>query len=252
EPGTAGVAALAYSEYAPAFARHGHTVERFAIGSTHLPDSLRYVIVGNPNNPTAERIDRARLLDWHAQLAARGGALIVDEAFADTADTADEPATLAADTHRAGLFVLRSIGKFFGLAGVRAGFVLAEPARLAQLRGALGAWTVSGPAQHAVTAALADTAWQHATRTRLAADGARLGALLAKHGFAVQATPLFCWTDDARALALHEALAAQGIWTRFFAHAPSIRIGLPGTPAEWQRLEAALARYAAHAVASGS
>ncbi len=251
EPGTAGVAALAYSEYAPAFARHGHAVERFAIGAARLPDALRYVIVGNPNNPTAERIERARLLDWHAQLAARGGALIVDEAFADTAG-AHEAATLAADTHRAGLFVLRSIGKFFGLAGVRAGFVLAEPARLAQLRGALGAWTVSGPAQHAVTAALADADWQQAARTRLAADGARLGALLAAHGFAVQATPLFCWTDDARALALHEALAAQGIWTRFFAHAPSIRIGLPGTPAEWQRLEAALASYSAQAAVSGS
>ncbi len=246
EAGTAGVAPLAYSEYAPAFVRHGHRVAPLAIDASTLPDTLRHVIVGNPNNPTADRIAPARLLDWHAQLAARGGALIVDEAFADTHGD-DEAGSLAAETHRDGLIVLRSIGKFFGLAGVRVGFVLAAPARLAALRAMLGAWTVGGPAQHAAAAALGDLAWQQAARTRLAADGARLGALLAGHGFAVRATPLFCWTDDPRAPALHESLAAQGVWTRFFAHAPSVRIGLPGSAAEWQRLEAALAHHSATA-----
>lgn len=239
--GTAGVAPLAYGEYAPAFARHGHSVEPLAIDSDTLPATLKHVIIGNPNNPTAEHIERARLLHWHAQLNARGGTLIVDEAFAD----AQTHASLAADTHRPGLIVLRSVGKFFGLAGIRAGFVLAAPERVRGLRDTLGAWTVSGPARHAVTAAFADTGWQQAARTRLAADGARLAALLRGHGFAaVQSTPLFSWTADARAHALHEALAQLGIWTRYFAHAPSIRIGLPARESEWQRLESALAQCA--------
>ncbi|AHE34332.1 threonine-phosphate decarboxylase CobD [Burkholderia pseudomallei] len=237
--GTVGVAPLAYSEYAPAFARHGHSGAPLDCGADTLPAALTYAIVANPNNPTAERVDRTRLLRWHAQLVARGGALIVDEAFSDA--ESDAHASLAADTHRDGLVVLRSVGKFFGLAGVRAGFALAAPALLARLRDALGAWTVSGPARHAVLAAFADAAWQHAMRERLAHDGARLAALLRAHGFVTHATPLFSWSADPRAHALHDALAARGIWTRYFAHAPSVRIGLPAGDDDWRRLERTLA-----------
>ncbi|AOR69007.1 threonine-phosphate decarboxylase [Burkholderia stabilis] len=237
-PGDAGVAALAYGEYAPAFARQGHGVVSLDIGSDTLPATLRHVIVGNPNNPTAECVPAERLLGWHAQLAARGGTLIVDEAFADTGATQ----SLAQHVGHAGLVVLRSVGKFFGLAGIRAGFVLACPERIVALRDMLGAWTVSGPARHAVAAAFADRAWQAAARERLTADGARLAALLRAHGFTVHATPLFSWTDDPRAAALHAALAARGIWTRHFATKSSVRVGLPGSEAEWQRLGDALAQ----------
>src|SRR5579863_933441 len=146
------VAPLTYGEYAPALERNGHRITPLDIGWRTLPADLAHVIVANPNNPTAERLSAAQLLDWHAQLAARGGTLIVDEAFAD----ATPGDSLASHAHRRGLVVLRSVGKFFGLAGVRAGFVLAEPAFLDRLRDMLGAWTVSGPARHAVMAAFAD------------------------------------------------------------------------------------------------
>ncbi|RIV60440.1 threonine-phosphate decarboxylase, partial [Burkholderia pseudomallei] len=94
---------------------------------------------------------------------------------------------------------------------------------------------------HAVLAAFADAAWQHAMRERLAHDGARLAALLRAHGFVTHATPLFSWSADPRAHALHDALAARGIWTRYFAHAPSVRIGLPAGDDDWRRLERTLA-----------
>ncbi|WP_175690344.1 threonine-phosphate decarboxylase CobD [Burkholderia anthina] len=236
--GDAGVAALAYGEYAPAFARHGHRVVPLDIRADVLPATLRHVIVGNPNNPTADFVPVERLLGWHAQLSARGGTLIVDEAFADT----DASPSLAPYTDRAGLVVLRSVGKFFGLAGIRAGFVLACPEQICALRDLLGAWTVSGPARHAVVAAFTDRAWQAAARERLAADGERLATLLRAHGFAVRATPLFSWTDDPRAAALHAALAAHGIWTRHFPQPSSVRIGLPGSEAEWRRVIEALAQ----------
>ena len=238
-----GIAPLTYSEYAPAFSRAGHQVVALDAGWNRLPDTLTHVVIVNPNNPTATHLSAARLLDWQAQLNARGGTLLVDEAFADTMPAA----SLAASTHLDGLIVLRSPGKFFGLAGVRAGFVLAAPRLLETLRSTLGAWTVSGPARHAVKAAFADEAWQKQMRVRLEGESARLVRLLDEHGFGTHHTPLFAWTDDARAAALHEALAQRGVWTRLFAATGSVRFGLPASDAEWARFDDSL-RDAARAI----
>jgi cobalamin biosynthetic protein CobC len=233
---TAGVAPLTYGEYAPAFARAGHTVVPLDVSSGTLPVTTTHVVIANPDNPTATHLDAATLLRWHAQLSARGGTLIVDEAFAD----ALPDASLAACVDRAGLVVLRSPGKFFGLAGVRAGFVLGAPPLLGALADALGAWTVSGPARHAVRAAFADAEWQRQTRKRLEADGARLTRLLRLHGFTSHGTPLFGWIPTPQAHALHQALAERGIWTRLFAGPASVRFGLPASEDAWTRLERGL------------
>ncbi|MGF6778953.1 threonine-phosphate decarboxylase CobD [Paraburkholderia sp. GAS334] len=234
--GTVGVAPLTYGEYAPAFVRAGHRVMTLDVARASLPDEMTHAVVVNPNNPTAQHVSAATLLRWHAQLSARGGTLIVDEAFADTMPSG----SLAGSTDLAGLVVFRSPGKFFGLAGVRAGFVLAAPALLAPLREALGAWTVSGPARHAVTAAFSDAKWQRAMKAQLDTDSARLAALLDVHRLPLHRTPLFAWTPDARAEALHHALAQRGIWTRFFPTPASVRFGLPASDAQWLRLEQAL------------
>ncbi|MFM0414868.1 threonine-phosphate decarboxylase CobD [Paraburkholderia aromaticivorans] len=231
-----GIAPLTYGEYAPAFERAGHQTMVLDVSHETLPDALTHVVVVNPNNPTATRLSAARLLHWHAQLSARGGTLLVDEAFADTMPAA----SLAASTHRDGLLVLRSPGKFFGLAGVRAGFVLGAPALLERLRSTLGAWTVSGPARHAVKAAFADEAWQRHMRTRLDAESARLVGLLHAQGFDTRSTPLFAWSVDARAAALHEALARRGVWTRLFMPSGSVRFGLPASETEWTRFNESL------------
>ncbi|MFM0649567.1 threonine-phosphate decarboxylase CobD [Paraburkholderia bryophila] len=231
-----GIAPLTYSEYAPAFERAGHDVVPLDVSCESLPDTLTHAVIVNPNNPTAEHVSAARLLQWHAQLSARGGTLLVDEAFADTMPSA----SLAAHTHRDGLLVLRSPGKFFGLAGVRAGFVLGAPALLGALRQTLGAWTVSSPARHAVKAAFADEAWQQQMRSQLNLESERLTNLLHAQGLATRSTPLFAWTDDARAPALHDALARRGVWTRLFTSSRSVRFGLPGSETEWARFEQSL------------
>lgn len=235
------IAPLTYGEYAPAFAQAGHEIAPLDITRDTLPDALTHAVVVNPNNPTAAHFDAGRLLHWHAQLAARGGTLIVDEAFAD-AFGPQHAETLAHATDREGLVVLRSPGKFFGLAGARCGFALARPALLHALRARLGAWTVSGPARHAVTHAFEDGAWQRAMRERLAAESARLVALLRAHGFAPHATPLFAWIADPRAAALQDALARHAVWTRRFDAPASLRFGLPACDDEWRRFEDALAQ----------
>ncbi|EON15763.1 threonine-phosphate decarboxylase [Cupriavidus sp. GA3-3] len=248
-PGRVGIAALGYSEYAPAFAAAGHAVaplDEAAFAQAALADELDHLVVVNPNNPTGRMLPAATLLRWHAKLAARGGTLLVDEAFIDCLPDG----SVAAHSGKAGLVVLRSIGKFYGLAGIRCGFVLAQPALLDALRERLGHWTVSGPAREVARHALADHGWRDATRARLQACGAKLAALLDRHGLAPVMHPLFCWVPHGDAARLQHGLAQHGVWTRCFDAAggcpPSLRLGLPpDQPHAWQRLDAALAAVTA-------
>ncbi len=231
-----GVVALGYAEHAHAWIKAGHTV--ISIGHDALPpEDLDVLVLIHPNNPTGQTYTLETLLAWHECLAARGGWLVVDEAFMDCT-----PAfSLAAYSHRPGLIVLRSLGKFFGLAGARVGFVLAEAAFLERLRDLLGPWTVNGPARHIAMQALSDMAWQDMTRPRLIADGQRLANLLTRNGFTPSGgCALFQWIETPHAGKIHMHLAQQAIFTRLFDHPASLRFGLPGTETEWRRLNDAL------------
>ncbi|MCL7462518.1 threonine-phosphate decarboxylase CobD [Pseudomonas sp. NW5] len=229
-----------YAEHAAAWQRAGHALQPVSAEAIEAQLEQQDVLVlANPNNPTGMRFSADQLLAWHARLAARGGLLLVDEAFMDCSAAQ----SIAAHAHQPGLVVLRSFGKFFGLAGVRLGFVLAEPALLARLQQHLGPWTVSGPARLIGCAALApDAAAARASRAaQLEADGARLAALLRRLGLPpCGGTALFQWLRHPEASALHEALAQRGILVRLFSDPPSLRIGLPGDAAGWARLEQAL------------
>jgi L-threonine-O-3-phosphate decarboxylase len=234
-----GVIAPGYAEHAQAWTRAGHRVQRLpAAALFEAADTLDVVVLIHPNNPTGERYARADLLALHARLAARGGWLVIDEAFMD----ATPQYSLAADSAREGLLLLRSPGKFFGLAGARAGFVLAAPALLAGLREELGPWTVAAPTRWLLRQALADQAWQQRSRDSLARASQRLRRLLAGHGLAPTAgTALFQWVETDNAAQWQDELARRAILVRRFDQPPSLRFGLPGGEADWQRLEAALA-----------
>jgi len=238
-PSRVAVIAPGYAEHAHAWERAGHRVER-RDGAELLAasDDCDVVVLIHPNNPTGRRFEPGRLLALHERLAARGGWLIVDEAFMDPTPQH----SLCAETNRPGLVVLRSVGKFFGLAGARAGFVCAAPERLEALREKLGPWTLTGPSRHAVRLALADTTWQAQARTRLHAAGEDLAALLRRAGLVPSGgCALFQWCLHPDAATLHRALAAKGILTRLFGQPSSLRFGLPPDRAASQRLETALA-----------
>ena len=195
------------------------------------------LLVCNPNNPTGEIFPRTQLLDWHRRLQHRGGWLIVDEAYADCVPEL----SLAADSACDGLIVLRSLGKFFGLAGARVGFALAAEPILRALREELGPWTLCGASRSLARAALADAPWQAEMRTQLPQRSARLRDLLQRHRLhANGGCALFQWVPTPRARAIQQALAARGIWVRGFDTPPSLRFGLPAASADWQRLDAAL------------
>ena len=147
----------------------------------------------------------------------------------------------------AGVTVLRSLGKFFGLAGLRAGFVIAtEPEASAWCR-LLGDWPVSGPACEIATLALRDAAWIAATRARLAADRSRLDGILGRVGLRLLGgTDLFALFEAWDGIDLLDHFAGAGILVRGFAAAPRhYRFGLPADETAWQRLEAACRLLAA-------
>lgn len=236
-----------YAEHGHAWRRTGHVVD--TVAPQRLDDAVQradVLVLIHPNNPTGARFPADQLLDWHRRLATRGGWLIVDEAFMDV--TPEH--SLCPYSSREGLILLRSLGKFFGLAGARVGFVCAHPTLLTGLRTLLGPWAVSTPARRVATAALKDRPWQTHTRQRLLAEGARLHALLAHHGLGPEGgCALFQWLRTPDAQRLHETLARHGILTRLFTEAASLRFGLPGSEADWVRLDAALYRLAATAPA---
>jgi cobalamin biosynthetic protein CobC len=232
------VADLAYSEHAVCWSNAGHVMN--SVSYDELGRALKHsdvMVVCNPNNPTGTTIAPEVLLEWAGQLSSRGGWLIVDEAFADPTPEL----SIAACSNRSGIIVLRSIGKFFGLAGLRLGFVAASASLLEQLSDIIGPWTVSSAAQRIGCSALQDKRWQEATRETLRMNGRRLHGLLNDHGIRSTGTALYQWWACENAQSFKGFMAERGIWVRLFtASTPGIRIGLPQDEKGWQRLDQAL------------
>ncbi len=236
-----GVLSPCYAEHAHAWRRAGHDLMECSEGAVRRAlDRLDVLVVVNPNNPSGRLIEPERLLHWHARLAERGGWLVVDEAFIDCTPQF----SLAAQSPLPGLIVLRSFGKFFGLAGARLGFALGGRELLGCLQRELGPWTLSGPTRLLGRSLLADVAAQQTQRAALLSAGERLAELLRAHGLApLGGCALFQWLLHAQAAQLFDFCARRGILLRLYRAPLGLRFGLPGDEAGWQRLDAALAAW---------
>ncbi|MBI4275466.1 MAG: threonine-phosphate decarboxylase [Rhizobiales bacterium] len=236
--GRAAILGPTYGELARAAKVTGHEAKEV----TRLEDmsDVDLAIIAHPNNPDGQVFARDRLLTLADTLRAHGGLLLVDEAFMDVGPAG---ASLAGDVARDNIVVLRSFGKFYGLAGLRLGFALAALPIAARLTAVLGPWAVSGPAIAAGEIALADTAWASSTRTALAKTAARLDQMLAAEGLKViGGTPLFRLVQSTSAAELFVHLGHAGIFVRAFSERPDwLRFGIPGGETDWQRLGAAIA-----------
>lgn len=239
--GTVGVLSPCYAEHAEGWRRAGHQVLELQDEQVDgLLDSLDVLVVVNPNNPTGCLLRAEQLLGWHARLAKRGGWLLVDEAFMDNTPQH----SIGAQAERPGLIVLRSFGKFFGLAGVRLGFVLAEPALLQRLAELLGPWTVSGPTRILGQACLLDSTAHQRQIARCATASQQLEAVMSAAGFApTGGCDLFQYVLTDQAEQLHEFMAQRGILLRLFNQPASLRFGLPATEADFQCLQQAFNDY---------
>ncbi|MBO6727530.1 MAG: threonine-phosphate decarboxylase [Rhizobiaceae bacterium] len=239
-PGKVAVLGPTYAEHARCAALCGHhCVEN---GDPTALEGADIAVVVNPNNPDGRILERADLVALAGKLQARGGLLIVDEAFMDVGPYAT---SLAGDVNELPLVVLRSFGKFHGLAGLRLGFAIAGETLATELRHELGPWAVSGPALAVGSEALADDEWRSAQRGRLAESARRLSDVLGEAGMAmVGGTDLFQLVSHPQASLLFETLGERGMLVRPFERDQRLlRFGLPGNENAWARLRDALSVF---------
>lgn len=253
--GRAAVLGPTYTEHVRVARLIGHQT-----GEVTALEELRgadLAVIVNPNNPDGRIVSKDALLALAEEKRRRGGLLVVDEAFGDVGpmdvgriDVGAGGLSLGPEVGRGHIVVLRSFGKFHGLAGLRLGFALAAPELAARLRATLGPWAVAGPAIAAGQAALADPAWAAAMRDTLAREAARLDRMLtAVQLESVGGTSLFRLVRTPTAGALFDHLGRTGILVRGFAEQPTwLRFGLPGIEGAWRRLAAALTQFAGRPV----
>lgn len=221
------VLANTYAEHELAWRNAGHCVrlvdteeirQAFSTGRA-LPNIL---VLVNPANPSGERFDRAELQQWAQQLQQTKGWLLVDEAFMDCTPEHSLLHIKRPDN----AIVLRSLGKFFGLAGWRVGFVLASEELLNSLSSRLGPWPVAGPALEMAYQALCDEAWQQQQLTRLQRVEEQV-LMLSQSLPVVGHSSLFITIKVKDALVVQQRLAAQRIWVRAFVAQNWIRLSMP-------------------------
>lgn len=231
-PARARILGPTYNEHSAALRSAGWQVDE--VTTLTALEGADLAVVVNPNNPDGRKHAPEDLL----RLATRVGRLVVDESFAD----ARPDLSLAPKAAQGRLIVLRSFGKFYGLAGVRLGFILGSEADIATLAEMAGPWPVSGPAIAIGAAALSDDGWAQASAAQSYVEVARLDRLAQSAGWKlVGGTELFRLYDTPDAAAAQEKLARHQIWTRIFPYSDHwLRLGLPRQTAEWDRLAAAL------------
>ncbi len=218
-----------YNEHAASFHSAGWSVD--TVEDAEGLEGARVAVVVNPNNPDGRILSRDRL----RALAGRVGHLVIDESFADPC-----PEISMADEASGNVVVLRSFGKFYGLAGLRLGFVLGGQEIVDALAGDAGPWPVSGPAIEVGKAALSDRLWQGETCARLGEDCSRLDGLAERAGWSlVGGGALFRLYDTGDAPAAQMRLAEGRVWSRIFPYSDRwMRLGLPDGAAAWAQVEA--------------
>lgn len=232
-----GILGPTYAEHAHLWRSMGHEV----IEIEGVPGSLQgldILLVVNPNNPDGRGLGLPLLRRWHAELSARGGWLILDEAFADVTPEL----SLCGEASKPGLVILRSFGKFFGLAGLRLGFVLGAEMVTEAIRITAGPWAVSGPALQIGAAALRDSDWQQQMRTELQQRARRFDQMMRDRDIHVLGgTSLFRLAKIPDATQFAARLQQHGIHVRVFDYQPQwMRFGLPADEAEfWRRFDLA-------------
>ncbi len=230
---------VTYTGHAHAWAAHGKTVN--IVASLEELAGADVAIIVNPNNPDGRLIETSQLIELKQRISAKGGTLIIDEAFMDFSDPIHSIIPIMPEQST---IVLRSFGKAFGLAGLRLGFAFCSQDIEHRLRDVVGSWAISGIALEIGLTALRDRSWLSSMRNQLQKRTERLDKLLIDYGVNVLGgTLLFRLAEHKKARQLFTYLAAEGILVRPFSQAEThLRFGI-ATDHQWGRLEQSLKNF---------
>jgi len=205
-------------------------------------DSVLVII--NPNNPTGQLFSQQHISTYQQAMAQLNGLLVLDEAFMDVISPSQ---SIISELKHHNTLVLRSFGKFFGLAGIRIGFLVANKDWVETVNAELGPWQVNGPAVCIAQHALEDIAWQSSQRSQLNHSSAQLRRLLAEHfpadtvltieGTALFQTVTFRLINKAPDIAI--GLCKRAIYPRLTDDKMALRFGI-ALPEDLERLRQAL------------
>jgi cobalamin biosynthetic protein CobC len=220
-----------YAEHPAAWQAAGHKVIFVDDMATLLAPATQYdaAVIIQPHNPLGIIATLSQLTALKNML--KQGILVLDEAFADSANHPTLP--LSPHTWR-----LKSVGKFFGLAGIRLGFVLAIETHIEQLAKQQSPWSVSHVARWAGAQAFADRLWQDQQRLRLSEQRHRLERLLTHTTLSrLASTDYFVTITHPQSESLFHSALAHRILLRHFPAFNGIRFGFPKTEGDWFKLE---------------
>jgi histidinol-phosphate aminotransferase len=189
------------------FAPHWELTADFA----RVAPRLKLVFLPNPNSPSGTMIAREQILDVAARLPCP---LLVDEAYADFADT--NCMDLVAQNPK--IMVSRSLSKSYALAGLRFGFVVAQPALIGELVKVKDSYNCDTLAIAGATAAIGDQAWRTENRRRIVATRGRMEQLMRELGFTVvpsQANFIWCTYPERPLQPVYEKLKASHVLVRY-------------------------------------
>lgn len=225
-----------------------HICVKIEYYSTELPaiESLTkncILVVINPNNPSGTYFNKETLCQYQNRISKLDGLLVIDEAFADVFP---HEQSMCSETGKGNLLVLRSFGKFFGLAGIRIGFACCCQTWKARIEEALGPWQVNGPAQAVAENALLDHDWQAQQRQRLSLLREQLEQVLktafpdniVKHITGCDLFLTVYFSKQGIAEKLYHQLCLQAIYCRLTDEKDSLRFGIT-TKANVKKLEQA-------------
>lgn len=231
-----GILSPTYNEHAYVWKKSGSEVFEITRGEP-LPVDLDALVIVHPNNPDASVIEKSEFLEYSESLKKSNGIMIVDEAFCDTTPEKSIVTDLPEN-----VVVLKSFGKFFGLAGLRLGFAIANPLLLGRIRKYIGIWSVSGPALQIGARAYADTNWINYAITALKVLSSKQAGILKNVGFKIEGVnPLFCYVSHKNASSIHDLLAERQILIRpFVRDNTKLRFGICANNKQMERLEATL------------
>ena len=230
----------AYEEHQRIWSRYSRHCKNFESAKCLENDIINFrpkvVVIVNPNNPSSEMITAEEIVDWSHQLKRVGGYLFIDEAFMDVYPNMS---LLNLDGSKQlieqNVIVYRSIGKFFGLAGARVGFLYLNQNLRDVFSKLIEPWHISHPSKWIVTQALNDEVWQHNAFQDIVEIEIKLTRVLKNWIEAhselmdaeISSSKLFVSIKHPKAHVLHSFLAENKIWSRLVAKDQIVRLGLP-------------------------